>query len=211
MWCSLCSVDLQLTTSRRAQGPFLLRKRVHVQRVAASALTIGPQDFLTDRGSAAPSAVSRKELFQGFCSIFSPFEKSSEVAGSSSARVHTHSSSSTPAVQRPSAEVAYEVEYVECDGRWWALRTGRGWARSCGGLRGLSVGSGGDGCGGDHAAPLPAVLLVHVSGGASDSVQLQSARRSSCMQRWVRTAQNCAVHRRDLTGAGYGLRWSTFL
>ena len=70
--------------------------------------------------------------------------------------MHAHSSSSTPAVQRPSAEVAYEVEYVECDGRWWALRTGRGWARSCGGLRGLSVGSGGDGCGGDHAAPVPA-------------------------------------------------------
>ena len=54
MWCSLCSVDLRLTTSRRAQGPFLLRKRVHVQRVTASALTTGPQDFLPDRGSAAP-------------------------------------------------------------------------------------------------------------------------------------------------------------
>ena len=80
--------------------------------------------------------------------------------------MHAHSSSSTPAVQRPSAEVAYQVEYVECDGRWWALRTGRGWARSCGSPRGLSVGGGGDGCCGDHAAPLPAVLLVHVSGGA---------------------------------------------
>ena len=111
-----------------------------------------------------------KSCFKGVFDLFT-VRKSSEVAGSSSARVHAHSSSSTPAVQRPSAEVAYEVEYVECDGRWWALRTGRGWARSCGGPRGLSVGSGGDGCGGDHAAPVPQVLLVHVSRGASDSVQ----------------------------------------
>ena len=34
--------------------------------------------------------------------------------------------------------------------------------------------------GGDHAARVPAVLLVHVSGGAPDSVQFQSAGRSSC-------------------------------
>ena len=68
----------------------------------------GPHDFLPDPGLAEGS--------RGF-SHSSHLEKSAEVAGSSSTRVHAHSSSSTSALQRSSAGVAYDVHYVEYDER----------------------------------------------------------------------------------------------
>ena len=43
----------------------------------------------------------------------------------------------------------------------------------------------------DHAVQVPAVLLVHVSA----RVPQIRAGHSSCVQRWVRTVQNCAEHR----------------
>ena len=97
-----------------------------------------------------------------------------------------------PALQRPSMEalVANEVEeYVECQMRWWGCQWDQAQQRCCWWLAvedvsrfgkviwrpgGLSVGAGGgDGGGGDHAVRVPAVLLVHVSGGAPDSVQFR--------------------------------------
>ena len=39
MWCSLCSVDLRLTTSRRGSRTLSVAQRVRVQRVTACALT----------------------------------------------------------------------------------------------------------------------------------------------------------------------------
>ena len=49
----------------------------------------------------------------------------------------------------------------------------------------------------DHAAAIPAVLRVLR---ASGSVLRQSVGHSSCMQRLVRTVQNCAADLGDLTG-----------
>ena len=92
------------------QGPL---QRTVEQIVDIPVLGGGPQDFLPDPGSVAPSAVSREELFQVFFRTFPRGEKRAKVTGGSSARVHARSSSSTSAVQRPSTEVAYEAEYVE--------------------------------------------------------------------------------------------------
>ena len=80
----------------------------------------------------------------------------------------------------------------------WPLRTGPGWVRSYGGPRGLSVGGGsGGGRRGDHAARVPAVLLVHVSGGAPYSVQFQSTGGSSCMLLGTVMVLDVPVNRSD--------------
>ena len=156
---------------------------------------------------------------KGFFALF-PFGKSAESARSSIARVHGRSSSSElsahqmarPAVQRPSTEGAYDVYYVECDGRWWGrhwdqadsgtagswpLRTGPGSARSCGGLRGLSVGCRGDGCGVDHAASVPCFWRCPRFSSITECRMFQLhahgygyGRRCSCEMQW----QAPAVH-----------------
>ena len=76
----------------------LLQQRIAEQIVDIPVPGGDLQDFLPDPGVTDPSAVSRDEAFKVFFSHFSPGQKSAEVAGSSSARVHGHSSSSTPAV-----------------------------------------------------------------------------------------------------------------
>ena len=49
------------------------------------------------------------------------------------------------------------------------------------------------------------MAVQDLTGGASDSVLRQSVGHSSCMQRLVRTVQNCVADHGDLTGPVLGL------
>ena len=130
------NVDIQVPRHRRHQGGLqgshpgqgVLQRSV--EQIAEIPVPAGGYPHLPDTGASSSPAVSRGESGHGDLHTFALDVRSARSAGSSSARVHPHSSSWTLAAY-VSEEAAYpdiEYEFFDYGGLSWVRRWIPSWA-----------------------------------------------------------------------------------